>query len=55
MNPAGSVSVKRSIGVSVAGWLIVAVSAGERFTLGGESSTERSGKNACAGAAVTQE
>src|SRR5215212_7748419 len=46
------VSVKRSIGVSVAGWLIVAVRSGSLFLFSGASTTERSGKNALAGAAV---
>ena len=46
VKPAGSVSVKRSIGVSVAGWEIVVVTSGEVPAVGGVSPTVSSGKNA---------
>ena len=55
VNPAGSVSVMRSIGESVAGWVTVASSAGVPPAAGGAKPTVRSGENAaCAGAAPSR-
>ncbi len=53
VNPAGSVSVKRLMAVSVQGCEMVAVSAGELPAVAGKTETVRSGKNAAwAGVAV---